>query len=328
IAEPGGICISRQAHDHLLDKLTFTCERLGPRNLKNIAKPVEVYSVNLDSTRLPQEIKYCRASDGVRLAYATIGRGPPLVKTANWMNHLEYDWESPIWHHLLEGLARNYTLTRYDARGNGMSDWDVDELSLEAWVGDLETVVDAAGLDRFPLFGASQGCAISIAYAARHPERLSHLVLYGGFALGGNKRSPQEHEKRKALGTLLRLGWGMDDPAFRQLFTSQFIPEGTKEQADYYNDLQRRTTSAECAARYFEVVGNLDVRDLLSQVRVPTLVLHVREDLVCPIDAGRQMAAGIPGARFVALPGRNHLFLKHEPASARFFEEINLFLST
>lgn len=327
IAEPGGICISRQAHDHLLEKLSFTCEKLGLRNLKNIAKPVEVYSVNFGSVGMTQEIKYCRASDGVRLAYATVGQGPPLVKTANWMNHLEYDWESPIWHHLLEGLARNHTLVRYDARGNGLSDWDVDELSLKAWVGDLETVVDAVGIERFPLFGVSQGCAISIAYAVRHPERVSHLILYGGFALGRGKRSPSEHEQIKAMGTLMRLGWGMDNPAFRQMFTSLFIPESTKEQADWFNDLQRKTTSPECAARYLEVVGNFDVRDLLPQVQVPTLVMHVRGDLVSPIDAGREIAAGIPGARFIALPGRNHLFLKHEPATARFFEEINLFLT-
>jgi class 3 adenylate cyclase/pimeloyl-ACP methyl ester carboxylesterase len=328
IAEPGGICISRQAHDHLLEKLSFTCEKLGLRNLKNIAKPVEVYSVNFGSVSMTQEIKYCRASDGVRLAYATVGQGPPLVKTANWMNHLEYDWESPIWHHLLEGLARNHTLVRYDARGNGLSDWDVDELSLAAWVGDLETVVDAVGIERFPLLGVSQGCAISIAYAVRHPERVSHLILYGGFALGHGKRSPKGHEQIKAMGTLTRLGWGMDNPAFRQMFTSLFIPEGTKEQADWFNDLQRKTTSPKCAARYLELVGNFDVRDLLPQVQVPTLVMHVRGDLMVPIDAGREIAAGIPGARFVALPGRNHLFLKHEPATARFFEEINLFLTT
>ena len=327
IAEPGGIYISRQAHDHLLEKLSFTCEKLGLRNLKNIAKPVEVYSVNFGSVSMTQEIKYCRASDGVRLAYAAVGHGPPLVKAANWMNHLEYDWESPIWHHLLEGLARNHTLVRYDARGNGLSDWDVDELSLEAWVGDLETVVDTLGIERFPLLGISQGCAISIAYAARHPERLSHLILYGGFALGGGKRSPEEREKRKAMGTLIRLGWGTDDLAFRQMFTSQFIPEATKEQADWFNDLQRKTTSPECAARYFEVVNNFDVRELLPQVKVPTLVMHVRDDLMVPIDAGRQMAAGIPGAHFVAFPGRNHLFLRHEAAAARFFDEINLFLT-
>jgi class 3 adenylate cyclase/pimeloyl-ACP methyl ester carboxylesterase len=327
IAEPGGICISRQAHDHLVEQLSFTCEKMGFRNLKNIAKPVEVYSVNFGSVSMAQEINYCRASDGVRLAYATVGQGSPLVKTANWMNHLEYDWESPIWHHLLEGLAKDHTLVRYDARGNGLSDWDVDEVSLEAWVRDLEAVVDAMGIERFPLLGVSQGCAISIAYAVRHPERLSHLILYGGFALGGAKRSPQEHEKRKAMGTLMRLGWGMADPAFRQMFTSQFIPECTKEQADWFNDLQRKTTSPECAARYFDVVGNVDVRELLPQVQVPTLVMHVRDDLMVPIDAGRQMAAGIPHAHFVALPGRNHLFLKHEPAAARFFDEINLFLT-
>jgi class 3 adenylate cyclase/pimeloyl-ACP methyl ester carboxylesterase len=327
IAEPGGIYISRQARDHLLEKLSFTCEKLGLRNLKNIAKPVEVYSVNFNSISMAQEIKYCRAPDGVRLAYATIGQGPPLVKTANWMNHLEYDWESPIWHHLLEGLARNHTLVRYDARGNGLSDWDVDELSLEAWVSDLETVIDTIGIERFPLLGVSQGCAISIAYAVRHPERLSHLILYGGFALGGGKRSPAEQEKVKAMGTLMRLGWGLDDPAFRQLFTSLFIPEGTKEQADWFNDLQRKTTSPEMAARYLEVVANFDVRELLPRVQVPTLVMHVRDDVIIPIDAGRKMAAEIPGARFIALPGRNHLFLKQEPANARFFEEINLFLS-
>ena len=327
IAEPGGICISRQAHDHLLEKLSFTCEKLGLRNLKNIAKPVEVYSVNFSSVSMTQEIKYCRASDGVRLAYATVGQGPPLVKSANWLNHLEYDWESPIWHHLLEGLARNHTLVRYDARGNGLSDWDVDELSLDAWVSDLETVVDAIGIKRFPLLGISQGCAISVAYAVRHPERLSHLILYGGFALGGFRRSPAEQEKRKAMGTLMRLGWGMDDPTFRQMFTSQFIPEATKEQADWFNDLQRKTTSPEMAARYFEVVNNFDVSELLPRVQVPTLVMHMRDDLVVPIDAGRQIAAGIPGARFIALPGRNHLFLKHDPGAARFSEEINLFLT-
>ncbi|HKX08389.1 MAG TPA: alpha/beta fold hydrolase [Stellaceae bacterium] len=326
IADPGGICISRQARDHLLEKLSFTFEKLGLRNLKNIAHPVEVYSVNFDSVSMTQEISYCRAPDGVRLAYAKVGAGPPLVKTANWMNHLEYDWESPIWHHLLEGLARHHTLLRYDARGNGLSDWDVDALSLDAWVGDLETVVDAAGIDRFPLLGVSQGCAISIAYAVRHPDRVSHLILYGGFAVGGAKRSPEEREKRSAMATLMRLGWGMDNPVFRQMFTAQFIPDGTKEQADWFNELQRKTTSPECAARYFETVGNFDIRALLPQVAAPTLVMHVRGDLICPLEAGRLMAAAIPGARFVVLPGQNHLFLKSEPAAARFFEELRLFL--
>ena len=243
------------------------------------------------------------------------------------MNHLEYDWESPVWRHVFRGLAREYTLIRYDARGNGMSDWDVDELSLDAWVSDLETVVDAAGVERFPLLGISQGCAVSVAYAVRHPDRVSHLVLYGGYALGGKKRSPAEKEKRNAMMTLMRLGWGADNPVFRQMFTGLFMPGATHEQADFFNELQRRTTSPECAARYFDVANDIDVTDLLARVTVPTLVMHVRGDLLVPIEAGRQLAAGIPGAHFMALQGQNHLFLQHEPASERFFEEIKLFLS-
>ena len=253
--------------------------------------------------------------------------GPPLVKTANWMNHLEYDWESPIWRHLFRGLAREHTLIRYDARGNGMSDWDVDELSFDAWVSDLETVVDAAGIERFPLLGISQGCAVSVAYAVRHPERVSHLVLYGGYALGGKKRAPAEKERRNAMMTLMRLGWGADSPVFRQMFTGLFIPGGTHEQADVFNELQRRTTSPECAARYYDVTGDIDVSDLLARVTVPTLVMHARGDLIVPFESGRQLAAGIPGAHFIALQGQNHLFLQDEPASDRFFEEIKLFLS-
>jgi pimeloyl-ACP methyl ester carboxylesterase len=262
----------------------------------------------------------------VRLAYAISGSGPVLVKTGNWMNHLEYDWQSPIWRHVFRGLSCGHTLVRYDARGNGMSDWDVDALSLDAWVTDLETVIDAAGVERFPLLGISQGGAVAVAYSVRRPERVSHLILYGAFALGGNKRSPAEKERRQAMATLMRLGWGADNPTFRQMFTGLFIPGATHEQADIFNELQLKTTSAECAARYFDTVNNFDIIDLLSKVKAPTLVMHVRDDQIVPFEAGRRLAAGIPGARFIALPGRNHLFLEHEPATDRFFEEIGLFL--
>lgn len=276
---------------------------------------------------IKQEIKYCRTHDGVRLAYATAGSGPPLVKSANWLNHLEYDWESPVWQHVVRGLARKHTLVRYDARGNGLSDWDVETLSLDAWVSDLETVVDAAGAKRFPLLGVCQGCAISIAYAVRHPERVSHLILYGGFALGEAKRSPGDRERQVAEATLTRHYWGLNNPAFRQMFTTQFIPDATQEQADHFNELQRRTTSPECAARYLEAEGNFDVTELLGKVTVPTLVMHARADAVVPFEVGRSMSAGIPGAKFVPLQGQNHLFLEHEAASERFFEELELFLN-
>jgi pimeloyl-ACP methyl ester carboxylesterase len=295
--------------------------------LQNVSGGNRQTGHNSDAAEVKQEINYCRTPDGVRLAYATAGSGPPLVKTANWLNHLEYDWKSPVWQHVVRGLAHKYTLIRYDARGNGMSDWDVETLSLDAWVSDLETVVAAAGVDRFPLLGVSQGCAVSIAYAVRHPERVSHLILYGGFALGAAKRSPAQRELRAALTTLMRHGWGSDNPAFRLMFTAQFIPGATQEQTAYFNELQRQTTSPECAARYLEATGDLDVTELLGKVTTPTLVMHARGDARVPFELGRTMAAGIPGARFIPLQGQNHLFLEHEAASERFFEEIELFLN-
>jgi class 3 adenylate cyclase/pimeloyl-ACP methyl ester carboxylesterase len=337
ICEPGGVSISRAVYDQISGKLAFGFRTLGLQKLKNIAKAVEVFAIDYldktgeaptpDDSNVAQTIKYCRSPDGVRLAYAISGSGPPLVKTGNWMNHLEYDWESPIWRHVFRGLSREHTLVRYDARGNGISDWDVETLSLDAWVADLETVVDAAGIERFPLLGISQGGAIAVAYAVRRPERVSHLILYGAFALGGKKRAPAEKERRDAMATLMRIGWGADNPAFRQMFTGLFIPGATHEQADIFNELQRKTTSPECAVRYFDAVGDFDIIDLLSKVKAPTLVMHVRDDQIVPIETGRQLAAGIPGARFIALPGRNHLFLEHEPASDRFFEEIRFFLT-
>lgn len=275
---------------------------------------------------ITQVIQYCRTDDSVRLAYAVTGKGPPLVKAGNWLSHLEYDWASPVWSHFFQRLSQSRTLIRYDARGNGMSDWDVPKLTFDAWVDDLAAVVDAAGIERFPLLGISQGCAVAVAYAARHPERVSHLVLYGGRALGAKWRSPEERQQREAMTTLVRTGWGMDNPAFRQMFTALFIPDADADVMKSFNELQRNTTSPEYAARFLEVTASLDVTGLLAEVKAPTLVLHTRGDAINPLAAGRQLADGIRGARFVALPGRNHLFLEHEPAADRFFEEIELFL--
>jgi class 3 adenylate cyclase/pimeloyl-ACP methyl ester carboxylesterase len=214
VAEPGGVCISRQAFEQIDGKLPLTFRAIGPQQLKNIRKPIEVFALERDTDaveeagNLRQQVHYCRAPDGVRLAWATVGHGPPLLKTANWLNHLELEWGSPVWRHVLLRLAADYTLVRYDQRGMGLSDWEAADLSLEARVADLEAVVDAAGIERFPLLGISQGCAVSIAYAARHPQRVSHLVLYGGFAVGYLRRSSNEAERFTALKTLMRQGWG------------------------------------------------------------------------------------------------------------------------
>jgi len=336
LAEAGGIRISRQAFDQVEGRLGVSFRAMGEQALKNIPRPVGVYAADFateDSApveaALEQQIKYCRAPDGVRLAYATVGQGPPIVKTANWLTHLELDWEIPAWRPLLHGLARDRTLVRYDARGNGLSDWDVENISLEAWVDDVEAVVDAAKLERFPIFGISQGCTVAISYALRHPERVSHLILYGGFAVGFRHRNLNAEQMAAidAMRTLLQVGWGADSPAFRQLFTSQFMPDATKEQAEAFNEMQLKSATPECAVRYWDAIGDFNVLDLLEQVKVPTLVMHVREDVRVPIELGRQMAAGIPGARFVAMPGRNHIMQEGEPAMERFLEEVRLFLA-
>ncbi|MGZ8846197.1 MAG: alpha/beta fold hydrolase [Pyrinomonadaceae bacterium] len=278
---------------------------------------------------MEQQIHFCTTHDSVRIAYATVGTGPPLLKAANWLSHLEFDWQSPIWRHLLREFSRDHTFIRYDERGNGLSDWNVADLSFNAWVEDLESVVEAAKLERFPLLGISQGGAVAIAYAVRHPEKVSHLILYGAYARGWITRdSPEEIEQREAQLTLVRLGWGKDNPAFRQLWTSLYAPDATPEQAQSFNDLQRISTSPENAVKLLTEMGNIDVVDLLPQVKVPTLVLHCRDEAGVPFEEGRKLAGTIPGARFVPLEGRNHLLLEGAPSWGNFVKEIRRFLGT
>jgi pimeloyl-ACP methyl ester carboxylesterase/DNA-binding winged helix-turn-helix (wHTH) protein len=276
---------------------------------------------------LRQEIRFCTASDGIRIAYATAGGGPALVKAANWLNHLEYEWESPVWTHWIDAISRHHRFVRYDERGCGLSDWQVPDLSFEAWVRDLETVVDALGVHRFALLGISQGGAVAAAYAARHPDRVTHLVLFGAYARGWHLRgNEQEIQARTALIQLLRLGWGRNNPAFRQIFTTRFMPDAGPEQMEWFNDLQRISSSPENAARLLEEFGRVDVRSLLPDVKVPTIVFHSDGDGAIPFDEGRRFAADIVGARFVPLPSRNHLVLAHEPAWQILLRELGEFL--
>src|SRR5262245_38934605 len=277
---------------------------------------------------MEQEIHFCTTADGVRIAYATAGQGPPFVKAANWLNHLEYDWRSPIWRPLLEEFGRDHLLVRYDERGNGLSDWNVSDISFEAFVRDLESVVDTLGLSRFPILGVSQGGPVAIAYAVRHPEKVSHLILYGSYARGWAKRtlSQQNRERWEAQAKLIQLGWGQDNPAFRQMWTSLYVPDGTLEQFQWFNEMQKVSASPENALRLINEFGRIDVKDLLPQVKVPTLVIHRRGDAAVPFADGRFLASSIPGARFVELEGRNHLLLENEPAWPRFVSEVRQFI--
>ena len=280
-------------------------------------------------TRLDQQIRFCTAPDGVRLAYATHGSGPPLVKAANWLTHLEFDWHSPVWRHWLEALAAGRTVIRYDERGCGLSDRDAQDMSLEAWVGDLEAVVEAAGVDRFALLGVSQGGPVAIEYAVRHPERVSHLVLYGSYARGRLRRDPsrQNAEEAEVLLSLIRLGWGRANPAFRRMFTHLFVPGGTAPQMEWFDELQRVSTSAETAVRIRQARNQLDVTEVARRVTAPTLVMHCRDDALVAFEEGRLLATLIPGAQFVPLEGENHILLADEPAWEQFRAEVDAFLA-
>jgi pimeloyl-ACP methyl ester carboxylesterase/DNA-binding CsgD family transcriptional regulator len=270
-----------------------------------------------------QRIRYLRTADGVQLAWAEAGRGPLLVKASNWLTHLEYDWQSPVWRHWVHFLADHFRAVRFDERGCGMTDWNVGDLSFERWVEDLEAVANAAAPgEPAILLGISQGAAACIAYAVRHPELVSHIVLYGGYARGIARREDSEAERVYAAIIELARLWGTDNPAFRQVFTSRFLPGGTDEQIGWFNELCRKTTSPEIAGRLLEVRAHLDVADLLPQVRTPTLVLHARLDAVASFDEGRRLAAGIPGAQFVELDSKNHILQEAEPAWGRFREAV------
>ena len=296
-------------------------------NLQQEGSEAPLAAATATETTTPQEVTFCRTADGVNLAVATSGDGLPLVKAANWLNHIEFDWQSPVWSPLLNVLSGKFRLIRYDERGNGLSDWDVKDISFEAFVRDLETVVDTLGLERFALLGISQGAAVSIAYAIRHPERVSRLVLSGGYPLGWRKRgNPEQVAQFEALLTLVRNGWGQDNPAFRQVFTSLYVPGATRDEMKWFNDLERASASPENAIRLMNVFSNIDIRDLLPRVAAPTLVLHSRGDAPIPFEQGLLLARGIPNARFVALESNNHLILSHEPSWPRYTEEICDFL--
>jgi pimeloyl-ACP methyl ester carboxylesterase/DNA-binding CsgD family transcriptional regulator len=274
-----------------------------------------------------QEIRFCRGGDGARLAYAKHGAGPPLVVVSCWLGHLQYDWQSPVWRHFLEGLGEISTTYRYDERGFGLSDWAVEDFSLEARVGDLEAVVGAAGLDRFALLGMSGGGPVAISYAARHPERVTRLILYGAATAGNLPRTAEDQAESDAYKALIQVGWARPDSRFRRVFTSMFIPDATEEQMRWLDDLQRMSTSTENAVASREGRMRADVRHLLPSIEAPTLSLQARGDRMVGFESALEACSSIRTARLVPLDSANHILLADEPAWAVFLREVEAFMA-
>lgn len=340
LAEPGAVCISDAACQMLPAGMPETFIDLGSQKVKNISRPIRVWQWSPASaaaavsaaeptdSALAQRVSFCIAPDGVQLAYATVGVGRPIFKAPNWLNHLEYDWRSPVWGAMLSELAKHNRLVRFDQRANGLSDWEVDDVSEDAMIGDMETVVEAAGLDEFALFGISQGCSFSIRYAFENPEKARCLVLLNGYARGALCRKSDEQARlHHAMTAMIREGWGSPNPAYRNMFTDSMIADAPEAQRRSFDELQRVATSPENAARINELNAEVDVSEMALKLDVPTLVLHCEGDRRIPMEEGRRMAALIPNAQFIALPGSNHALLGGTPAFDGFFRETRAFLS-
>ena len=303
-------------------------ETLRGRGYRLVAEVKRAPSTQRDRSTKHQHVHFCRTSDHVRLAWAELGEGSPIVKAGNWCGHLELDRSSLVWRHIMESLSSSRRLIRYDARGNGLSDHDVPEVSFERWVSDLGTVIEAAELDRCPLIGISQGASVAAAYAARHPERVSALVLICGLVRGWRvKQLPRVTRHFEALLALMEGGWGQNNPAFRQIFSTAFFPDASNEEIDSFNELQRRSATPQNAIKILSTIGDIDLRSEISEVCAPTLVIHGRNDLVIPFSDGKELAAGIPGARFVPLETKNHIPLAGDPVWGRMESEIQDFLA-
>lgn len=309
-----------------LEVPSFTMEAPGGVPLPK----VKHYVPDITAERPRQTVRFAKAEDGVSLAWASVGSddAPPLVKAANWLTHLELDWEAPIWSPIYRELATECRLIRYDERGCGLSDWNVPGITFDNFVTDLEAVVDAAGLDRFPLLGISQGASVSIEYAIRHPDRVSHLIIFGGYPAGWRHLASQaEMCEREAVMVLTEAGWGRATASYRRLFSATFMPDATQDELAWFDEFQRRTTSPRNAVRFLQAFSDIDVRHRLAKVNVPTLVIHSRGDQRIPLSIGRELAATIPGAQFVGLESNNHLLIGRESASEIFVAAIRRFLA-
>ncbi len=336
LAEPGGICVSDIVHQSVLDKIDEPFRDMGGQRVKNITRPIRVWQWTpsvVQERKAPeisyqQRVKFCKSADGINLAWASTGTGTPVLKAPNWLNHIEYEWTSPVWGDFLSEFSKLCRLVRFDQRGNGLSDWDVDDISEDRMIDDMVAVADASGLDRFGLFGISQGSAFCVRFAARYPEKVKFLILLGGYVRGrmmrGNPEAEQFYEASRAM---VSAGWGSPNPIYRQFFTSSYMPDATPAESASFDEMQRISASPETALRIMAMNSKVDARADARKLNVPTLVLHVQGDMAAPISEGRETAREIATAEFVELPGANHCMIRGHAGFDEFFHEIGPFLA-
>lgn len=336
LAEPGGISLSDIVYQTVADRVGAKFRDMGGQRVKNISRPIRVWQWSEDApgpqaatdNAAKQRVQFCTSADGTQIAYATIGEGVPVLKAPSYLTHVEYEWSNTFWGPFLAEFAKNNQLVRFDQRGNGLSDWEVERICPDAIIEDMEAVVEASGLDRFALLGISQGAAFSVRYAAKHPEKVSCLILLGGYLRGRLMRGDAEAEMQfKIASTMMRDGWGSTSPMYRQFFTSGYIPDASQSAKDSFDELQRISGSAENVLRIWEMNARLDTTEIAKQLGVPTLVLHMSGDRMVPVSEGRHAARLIEGAQFVELPGNNHVVLEGQPSFDEFFEEVRAFLT-
>ncbi len=336
LAEPGGVCISDIVHQTVLDRVGEAFRDMGGQRVKNISRPIRVWQWTPDAPvereapeiALKQRVQFCTSADGTQIAYASVGEGSPVFKAPSYLTHIEYEWTNTFWGPFLAEFASNNRLVRFDQRGNGLSDWDAERISPDAMVEDMEAVVEASGLEKLALFGISQGAAFSVRYAARHPEKVSCLILFGGYMRGRLLREDPEEEKLyNAATVMMREGWGSPNPVYRQFFTSSYLPDAPQNVKESFDELQRVSGNAENAVRIYEMNAQLDTTEIAKQLRIPTLVLHMKGDRMVPVSEGQLIARLIPGAQFVELPGSNHVAIGGQPCFDMFFEEVRAFMA-
>jgi len=335
LAQPGGVCISDIVHQTVADRLPEPFRDMGGQRVKNISRPIKMWQWSpgaqpkreTPETALQQRVRYCTSADGVHLAYATVGEGPPVLKAPNWINHIEYEWQNPVWNAFLSEFAQHCSLTRFDQRGNGLSDWDVEEISEGRMIDDMLAVADAAGLEKFALFGISQGAAFSMRFAATYPERVKCLILLGGYVRGRLRRGDPEADRYQEIAeTMIRNGWGSPNSIYRHFFTSTYIPDAAAEEAESFDELQRVSTNTENALRILKMNAEISAEEVAGAVSAPALILHCSGDRAVPVEESRLAARLIPGASFIELPGNNHILIGGHPGFDEFFDELRPFL--